>query len=221
MDAFPDNVVLRAMVPFNIAQLADNHLHRGSGGALPLEYHPRLAALGDALRTPLMPLQFSRDMEATLWAKLQLNLVNAINALSDVPVRAMLEQRGYRRAFAACMRELLRVTTARGIRLPKLTALPAYWLPRMLELPDWLFRLLARPMLEVDPTVRTSMWWDLSQGRPTEIDYLNGAVVTHGRRAGVPTPVNERVVRLVHAVETGSRPAGIEPAQLLRELGLG
>ena len=39
-------------------------------------------------------------------------------------------------------------------------------------------------MLEVDPTVRTSMWWDLSQGKPTEIDFLNGAVVAAGRRLG-------------------------------------
>jgi len=219
-DAFPESIVLRAMVPFNVARLADNHLHRGSGGALTLEYHPRLDVLRNVLRTPLMPLHFSRDMDATLWAKLQLNLVNAINALSDVPVRAMLEQRGYRRAYAACMRELLRVTAAMDIKLPKLTALPSPWLPRMLELPDWLFRLLAKPMLEVDPTVRTSMWWDLSQGKPTEIAHLNGAVVTHGQYTGVPTPVNEQVVRLVRAVELGSETQGFTPPRLLREIGV-
>jgi 2-dehydropantoate 2-reductase len=218
--AFPDQLVLRVMVPFNVAQLADNHLHRGSGGALTLEHHPRLAALAGMPKTALMPLRFSHDMEATLWAKLQLNLVNAINALSGVPVKAMLEQRGYRRAFAACMRELLRVTTAQGLRLPRLTAVPAFWLPRMLELPDGLFRLLAKPMLDVDPTVRTSMWWDLSQGKPTEIEHLNAAVVTHGRRLGIRTPVNERVIGLIRAVESGSRRPGFSPEQLLTELGL-
>lgn len=217
-EAFPENIVLRAMVPFNVAELADNHLHRGSGGALTLEYHPRLEELGNVLRTPLMPLHFSRDMDATLWAKLQLNLINAINALADVPVRAMLEQRGYRRGYAACMRELLRVTATMGIKLPKLTALPAAWLPQMLELPDWLFRLLARPMLEVDPTVRTSMWWDLSRGKATEIEHLNGAVVTHGQRVGVPTPVNAQVVRLVRAVELGSETQGFTPPRLVREI---
>jgi 2-dehydropantoate 2-reductase len=218
--AFPDQLVLWAMVPFNVARLADHHLHRGSGGALTLEHHPRLAALAEMPRTALMPLRFSHDMEATLWAKLQLNLVNAINALSDVPVKAMLEQRGYRRAFAACMRELLRVTEVQELRLPRLTAVPAFWLPRMLELPDGPFRLLATPMLDVDPTVRTSMWWDLSQGKATEIEHLNGAIVTHGRRLGVPTPVNERVVGLIRAVESGHRQPGFSPEHLLSELGL-
>ena len=218
--ALPGNTVLRAMVAFNVAELDKNHLHRGSGGSLTLEHHPDAVVLADQVTSPLMPFELSADIEATLWAKLQLNLINAINALSDVPVRAMLEQRGYRQAFAACMRELLAITRAKGIDLPRLTALPGPWLPGMLSLPDWLFRQLARPMLEVDPTVRTSMWWDLKQGKPTEIAHLNGAVVKNGRLAGVPTPVNEQVVRLVRAVERGDACPGFTPAALLGELGL-
>jgi 2-dehydropantoate 2-reductase len=221
-EAFPEHVVLRAMVAFNVAEPAAGHLHRGSGGPLSLESHPAVADLPDRIRTPLMPLELSGDIEAVLWAKLQLNLVNAINALSDVPVRAMLERRGYRLAFAACMRELLAVTDALGLRLPRLTALPARLLPRMLSLPDGLFGLLARPMLDVDPTVRTSMWWDLSQGKPTEIHHLNGAVVRHGRRLGIPTPVNGRIVSLVRrASETGEGSPGLSPGDLLAGLGLG
>jgi 2-dehydropantoate 2-reductase len=220
-EAFPGHTVLRGMVAFNVAELADGHLHRGSGGTLTLESHPAVAGLAESLSTPLLPLSLSDDIEAVLWAKLQLNLVNAINALSGVPVRAMLEQRDYRRAFAACMRELLAVTAALGLRLPRLTALPATWLPAMLSLPDPLFRLLARPMLEVDPTVRTSMWWDLSRNRTTEIHHLNGAVVRHGRRLGVPTPVNERVVGLVRqATEAADGSPGLDPGQMLQALGL-
>jgi hypothetical protein len=37
--------------------------------------------------------------------------------------------------------------------------------------------------------------------RPTEIGYLNGEVVQLGRRLAVPTPLNTRVVELVHQVE--------------------
>ena len=167
-----------------------------------------------------MPFELSDQIESTLWAKLQLNLINAVNALSDVPVREMLHRRGYRLVFAASMRELLAVAAAKGIRLPQLTRLPATWLPGMLSLPDWLFRQLAKPMLEVDPTVRTSMWWDLTQGKKTEVDYLNGAVVEHGQRLGVSTPVNERVVALVRSVEGGETSTGFPPDALLRALGL-
>jgi 2-dehydropantoate 2-reductase len=212
--------VLRAMVAFNVAEPAANHLHRGSGGTLTVEDHPALDGLPDRISSPLMPVEASADIEAVLWAKLQLNLINAINALSDVPVRAMLQQRGYRLAFAACMRELLAVTAARGIKLPQLTKLPARLLPTMLSLPDWLFRILARPMLEVDPTVRTSMWWDLSQSKPTEIEHLNGAVVEAGRSLGVPTPVNARVIEAVKAAETDPQRSGLSPAAMLQALGL-
>jgi len=41
---------------------------------------------------------------------------------------------------------------------------------------------------------------DLMRGRPTEIDFLNGAVVQMGRKYGVPTPVNELVVSLIKAL---------------------
>ena len=221
-EAFPGHTVLRGMVAFNVAELAAGHLHRGSGGTLTLESHPALRDFPGRLSTPLLPFSLSDDIEAVLWAKLQLNLVNAINALSDVPVRAMLERRDYRLAFAACMRELLAVTEALGLSLPRLTALPATWLPAMLSLPDPLFRLLARPMLEVDPTVRTSMWWGLSRNRTTEIHHLNGAIVRHGGRLGVPTPVNERVVALVRsASEDGSGSPGLGPEEMLGALGLG
>ena len=45
----------------------------------------------------------------------------------------------------------------------------------------------------------------LRRGRPTEIDYLNGEVVTLGQRLGVKTPVNRAIVALVHQVEATGR----------------
>jgi 2-dehydropantoate 2-reductase len=46
-----------------------------------------------------------------------------------------------------------------------------------------------------------SMLQDIQRGRRTEIDALNGAVVTLGRRYGVPTPVNEVIVAMIKAKE--------------------
>jgi 2-dehydropantoate 2-reductase len=39
------------------------------------------------------------------------------------------------------------------------------------------------------------------RGQPTEIDYLNGAVVDAARRIGREAPVNAALVALVHGVE--------------------
>jgi ketopantoate reductase len=39
----------------------------------------------------------------------------------------------------------------------------------------------------------------------TEIDHINGAIVGAGRRAGVPTPYNEAILRLIKAKENVPR----------------
>ncbi len=48
---------------------------------------------------------------------------------------------------------------------------------------------------------RPSMLQDVSAKRRTEVDVLNGGVVAAGREVGVPTPLHELMVGLVHAVE--------------------
>src|SRR6185436_8952426 len=61
---------------------------------------------------------------------------------------------------------------------------------------------------------RPSMLQDVMRGRRTEIDYLNGYVVDQGRRVGVKTPFNEKVVELVHSHGVGTLkpdPKNLEP----------
>lgn len=49
---------------------------------------------------------------------------------------------------------------------------------------------------------RGSMLQDVEAKRKTEIDVINGAIVRMGRQAGIPTPVNETMVRLMKALES-------------------
>jgi 2-dehydropantoate 2-reductase len=201
---FKHNCVLRIMVPFNVVELSAGHYHRGSQGSLTLESTERSQQVVESLalfmQCDLLPVSITQNISALLWAKLQLNLGNSINALADIPVKAMLQQRGYRLVIASMMRELLSVTDALSISLPKVTSLPAHWLPRILSLPDFIFRRVANSMLAIDPNVRTSMWWDVSQGKPTEIDFLNGAIVTQAKKLGIPTPINEKIVALINEI---------------------
>jgi len=46
-----------------------------------------------------------------------------------------------------------------------------------------------------------SMRQDLMRGKPTEIDFMNGAVVDLGRRSGLECPINAALVALVKALE--------------------
>lgn len=48
---------------------------------------------------------------------------------------------------------------------------------------------------------KASMLQDLEKGQKTEIEFINGVVCRGGRRCGIPTPFNDKVVELVKEAE--------------------
>ena len=48
---------------------------------------------------------------------------------------------------------------------------------------------------------RPSMWQDLARGTPTEVDAINGPIVREAERFGLPAPINQALVRLIHSEE--------------------
>ena len=61
---------------------------------------------------------------------------------------------------------------------------------------------------------RSSMVHDLNAGRPTEVEFLNGYVVSKAREAGLDAPCNEAAVALVKKLSKGE----IEPDPVHLEL---
>ena len=51
--------------------------------------------------------------------------------------------------------------------------------------------------------VKPSMLQDFERGRKTEIDFINGYVVTVGHASRVPVPMNAAITGLVHQIERG------------------
>jgi len=203
--AAPDCHVLAGMVPFNVIRRGPGAYHRGSAGTLMIERAPEAAPLLAAAAAANLAVEARTDMPAVQWAKLVLNLNNAINALSGQPLAVELAQRDFRRCLAAAQREALAVLGAGNVPIAKLTAIPPRWMPRLLALPDPVFRRLARRVVAIDPYARSSMWDDLEAKRPTEIDYIQGEIVALGERLGRDAPVNRALVRLIRAAEAGGR----------------
>lgn len=194
---------LAGMVPFNVVSLGQGAFHQGSEGDIEVSRDPRLDRTAGAFATAGLPLVMRDDMASLLWAKLLLNLNNAINALSGLPLKEELGQRSYRLCLAAAQREALRVLKDAGIRPTKITPLPAAWLPTLLSVPDPVFRRLASRMLEIDPIARSSMAEDLERGRRTEIEFINGEVVALAESQGGSAPINRRLIDLIAAAESG------------------
>ncbi len=212
----PDRPVCAGMVPFNVLQREPGVFHQGTDGALMAEAHPALARFAPTFAAAGLPILLRNDMPGVQVAKLQLNLNNAINALSGVPLRRELSERNWRRCLALAQREALTVFAASRIQPARLSPLPAHWLPHVLELPDAWFRCIAGRLLAIDPLARSSMWEDLEAGRPTEVDVINGEIVRLAAQHGLPAPVNARLVELTHAAERERR--SWRGDQLLAEL---
>ncbi len=51
--------------------------------------------------------------------------------------------------------------------------------------------------------IKPSMLQDLERGRKTEIDFINGYVVTLGHASGMPVHMNATITGLVHQIERG------------------
>lgn len=51
--------------------------------------------------------------------------------------------------------------------------------------------------------LKASMLQDLEKGKLTEVDAINGAVSAYGRKVGCPTPMNDKVVEIIHKIEKG------------------
>lgn len=216
--ALPAHTVLAGMVPFNVVRRAPTHFHQGTSGSLFIEAGARAEPLMAALRAAGFAVVASANMNEIQWGKLITNLNNAFNALLGMPLREQIASRLCRQTLAAVMEEALAVLRAAGIRPARAGKVVPWLLPKILRLPNFLFFRLAAAMAKIDPVARSSMWEDLSRGRPTEIDFLNGEIVSLGRKLGHPTPLNERIVELVKQAEQNKNPSSLSPEQLAHVL---
>jgi 2-dehydropantoate 2-reductase len=212
-DALPDHDVLAGMVPFNVLSMGDGHFHRATSGDILLEQDD--AGTAKSLSQPELIFRAVDDIEGVQWGKLLVNLNNALNALSGLPLRDQLAQRSWRALFADQMREALAVIKAEGITPISSTPLPASFTPFILKLPDALFTRIAASMVKIDPKARSSMWEDLQRGRRTEIDHLQGLIVTLAQRHGLSAPLSTRIVALIRrAEEAGKGSPGLTAEQV-------
>ena len=202
----PDREVVDGTVAFNVVPLGNGRWEQASYGRVHAQRHQRLERLGLSLVDDMRPIE---------WGKLLVNLINAVNALSGLSLKGTFSHAGYRRVVAASLREALAALKAAGITPAKVGPTHPSISAIALGLPDGLFNNFIIPRLGMSENARLSMGVDYDAGRPTEVDELNGRISDLGRTHGIPTPVNDGLVRLVHK---GGRhwPA----AALEHELGL-
>lgn len=63
-----------------------------------------------------------------------------------------------------------------------------------------------------------SMLQDLRNNKPCEIDAINGVVCEWGKRVGVKTPINDRIVEIVKKIEQGQLKPEAKNIELFKDL---
>src|SRR5579871_5752494 len=149
-------------------------------------------------------VKISSNMIGAIWSKLLINCsVTTLGALCSQTMRQYMETEAGKKVFRRTYEEALSVALAIGTRLERLAVDP---IP-----PDWPSNLAAEEHYEswVEAVIafygdiKPSMLQDLERGRKTEIDFINGYVVTLGHASGVPVHMNATITDLVHQIERG------------------
>lgn len=169
-----------------VTLLGPGWAREGGTGPTHVAEHPRLGPLVELLRAAGFETHIHppAELESLVWAKLAVNCaINPLTALLRVPNGELLRRPEARAVMEAAASEVAAVAAAKGIRLPFEDAAAR-----------------AREVAGATAGNRSSMFQDILRGAQTEVDAINGAVVREGRAAGVATPVNETLWRLVKAI---------------------
>lgn len=146
-------------------------------GPLRKENEPLARAILSELSSAGINAEHSTDIRLALWKKFVfITAVGGLTALTRLSLGEILRSQETRELLGEAMRETLAISRTQGIDIE-----PAFV--------DSVFDTLAK----FDNETRSSLYYDLSHGKPLEIDALSGTVVRFGLSAGVPTPIHRTI----------------------------
>ena len=163
---------------------------RGDTTIGPFEPKPasldEVQALADALTRAGMPTSAVGDARGPQWRKVIFNAAtNPVGALTGLTHGRVCEDPGLRALVTGLVDEGKAVAAAEAIELD--------------ADPEELIDHAAKPEVAYDH--KASMLQDVEARRQTEIDYLNGGIVSFGEQRGIATPLNRAILALVKGVE--------------------
>ncbi|MBU8910020.1 MAG: 2-dehydropantoate 2-reductase [Desulfobacterales bacterium] len=124
------------------------------------------------------------NIHLIIWKKLIINVgINAITALTGIKNGKIIDSPPTGELVRAAVKEACDVALAHGIKLPDDSAEQVFAIAKA-----------------TGPN-RSSMGQDVDHKRPTEIDAINGAIVSLAREKKIPVPVNQTLTALVQTLQ--------------------
>ncbi len=147
----------------------------------------RTRKIATVLSASGLPTEPSENIRQDIWRKLMANIaISAVSGVTGLNIGQIFNQHLADDVSYAALDEAVAVANAAGVDLSA-------------EEAKEILGKIAGP--NGTPGNKSSLRVDIENERPSEIDYINGAVVKLGKKHKVPVPVNETLVTLVHGLQ--------------------
>ncbi|MBE6560342.1 MAG: ketopantoate reductase family protein [Ruminococcaceae bacterium] len=155
----------------------------------------------------MCPVYEEKNLIGARWSKLLINATfSGLGTVVGGVFGNVSENKAARRVAIRCMKECMDVGHAAGVEFApvqgkNITALFDYKTAFKREIATMLIPIAMKKHRNIEP----SMLQDLKKNKPCEIDAINGIVCAWGKRYGIPTPINDRIVEIIKQYERGER----------------
>lgn len=172
----------------------------------------------------IFKVKISTNIYGALFSKLIINsCITTMGAISGLYLGELLNTSIARTIFLHVLTEAVQVAKANKIELEKIDGKidPYKFALTLKELNNFSLSLIKKHlMIQLIGIkyrrLKSSSLQSLERGRPTEIDYLNGYIVSKARQFNIPVPVNQKLVTIVKNIEAGK--INIDPENLYQIL---
>lgn len=157
-------------------------------GELNNEQSERVKHIEDVLTHAGITAVVPADIQVQLWNKFIMICLSGLCAVARSPYGVIREHAETRQMMITLMEEIVQVGFAAGVNLEE--------------------SIIAKVMDTVDGFAHdatSSMTRDIWEGKPSELEYLNGSVVKLGEKVGVKTPLNEFIYNCLLPLERLAR----------------
>lgn len=157
-------------------------------------------------------VEIEENFIGTRWSKLLINA--AFSGMSAVLGCTFGEAAGpkeSRRVVQALIKECIDVCATGGIRIEPVQGKD---IVKLLDYKGSLKKAVSFFIIPIairkHAKLKASMLQDIEKGKLTEVDAINGSVSEFGRKVGCPTPMNDKVVEIIHKIEKGELKPGYD-----------
>ena len=157
----------------------------------------------------MCPVDIEDNLMGARWSKLLINATfSGLGTVIGGTFGEVANWAPARKTALKCMKECIDVAHAGGVEFAPVQGRDIAKLFYYDNRAKQKFAELLMPVaMKKHSSIYPSMLQDVDKGKPCEIDAINGVVCEWGRKYGVPTPVNDRIVEVVRKEENeGLRP---------------